>query len=261
MSEAASWLTAVFVGGFPHATLTWHALEPGLALALPPPRRAHVFPSVHCCAAPVSARQRPPRNAPRASPALPRGLQGYFSGSFQPGQPLTSGAVGLVRASKASGLKEGAVVTGMLPWTTHVILDAQQQVRHARACMPCGIDVAQPVHAGLCQAAAQQSAAAQAPAAVPAACSACWCHRGASQLHVPCFRPFTWRCIALCIGRPPPMWPQAGHGRGLTRVPCVLPPWCPAPCCVCRRACSLLTPRCWARCLSATSWVRWECPA
>jgi NADPH-dependent curcumin reductase CurA len=46
-----------------------------------------------------------------------------------PGKPLESGAVGVVRASKSQRFKEAEVVTGLLPWATHLVLDDKQQVR------------------------------------------------------------------------------------------------------------------------------------
>lgn len=45
-----------------------------------------------------------------------------------PGKPLESGAVGVVRASKSQHFKEAEVVTGLLPWATHLVLDDKQQV-------------------------------------------------------------------------------------------------------------------------------------
>jgi NADPH-dependent curcumin reductase CurA len=56
-------------------------------------------------------------------------VQGYFSGSFEPGKPLESGGVAVVKASKGGRFKEAEVVTGLLPWASHIVLDSKQQVR------------------------------------------------------------------------------------------------------------------------------------
>lgn len=53
--------------------------------------------------------------------------KGYFSGSFVPGQPLESGGVGIIRASKSQHFKEAEVVTGLMPWCTHFVLDEAKQ--------------------------------------------------------------------------------------------------------------------------------------
>lgn len=54
--------------------------------------------------------------------------QGYAAAPFQPAQPLTSGGVGVIRASKSDKFKEAEVVTGMMPWVTHFVLADKQQV-------------------------------------------------------------------------------------------------------------------------------------
>ncbi|KAF6262190.1 hypothetical protein COO60DRAFT_1636219 [Scenedesmus sp. NREL 46B-D3] len=54
----------------------------------------------------------------------------YFIGPFESGKPLSSGGIGLVKASKAAAYAEGDVVSGMLPWSSHAVLDeaAQEQL-------------------------------------------------------------------------------------------------------------------------------------
>lgn len=52
-------------------------------------------------------------------------LQGYFVGPFVPGKPLSSGAIGLVRASKSAQYSEGDVLSGLLPWSSLAVLDSQ----------------------------------------------------------------------------------------------------------------------------------------
>jgi NADPH-dependent curcumin reductase CurA len=52
----------------------------------------------------------------------------YFIGPFESGKPLGSGGIGLVKASKADGFAAGDVVSGMLPWSSHAVLDAAAQV-------------------------------------------------------------------------------------------------------------------------------------
>jgi len=59
--------------------------------------------------------------------------QGYFSGAFEPGKPLNSGCVGLVKASRSERFKEAEVVTGMLPWASHIVLGQKEQVGWAPA--------------------------------------------------------------------------------------------------------------------------------
>lgn len=56
-------------------------------------------------------------------------IQSYYLGSgFEPGKPLQGGCVAQVVASKAPGFAEGEVVSGMLPWSSHQIVEADAQV-------------------------------------------------------------------------------------------------------------------------------------
>jgi NADPH-dependent curcumin reductase CurA len=67
-------------------------------------------------------------------------MQTYFIGSgFEPSKPLNGGCVGQVVASKAAGFAEGEVVSGMLPWSSHQILDADAQVGLALCCFVCSM--------------------------------------------------------------------------------------------------------------------------
>ncbi|KAF8071356.1 hypothetical protein HT031_001440 [Scenedesmus sp. PABB004] len=54
----------------------------------------------------------------------------YFVGPFEAGQPITSGALGLVKVSRAAGFAAGDVLTGMMPWSSAFVLrpDAQAMV-------------------------------------------------------------------------------------------------------------------------------------
>eukprot|EP00879_Flechtneria_rotunda_P027486 GHRR01029447.1.p1 GENE.GHRR01029447.1~~GHRR01029447.1.p1 ORF type:complete len:287 (-),score=87.27 GHRR01029447.1:276-1136(-) len=53
----------------------------------------------------------------------------YFIGGFEPGKPLNSGIVGVVKASKAQKFSKGDVVAGMMPWVTHAVLDDKAQLQ------------------------------------------------------------------------------------------------------------------------------------
>eukprot|EP00882_Tetradesmus_deserticola_P033412 GHRQ01038171.1.p1 GENE.GHRQ01038171.1~~GHRQ01038171.1.p1 ORF type:complete len:120 (+),score=34.96 GHRQ01038171.1:108-467(+) len=52
----------------------------------------------------------------------------YFVGPFEGGQPLASGGIGLIKASKTATYVEGDVVSGMLPWSSHAVLNVAAQV-------------------------------------------------------------------------------------------------------------------------------------
>lgn len=84
--------------------------------------------SKHVSKCPAAHPQQLPASLCPHCPSHKTPVQGYFSGSFVPGKPLESGGVGVVRASKADGLKEAQVVAGMFPWSTHFVLDPKQQV-------------------------------------------------------------------------------------------------------------------------------------
>eukprot|EP00882_Tetradesmus_deserticola_P000733 GHRQ01000800.1.p1 GENE.GHRQ01000800.1~~GHRQ01000800.1.p1 ORF type:complete len:361 (+),score=177.76 GHRQ01000800.1:181-1263(+) len=57
-----------------------------------------------------------------------RKMESYYLGSgFEPGKPLAGGCVAQVVCSKAAGFAEGEVLSGMLPWSSHQILDADAQ--------------------------------------------------------------------------------------------------------------------------------------
>lgn len=63
-------------------------------------------------------------------------LRSCLSGPFETGKPLSGGGIGLVKAaSSSSKLKEGDVVSGMMPWSTFFLADAAAQV--------CGVLVRQ----------------------------------------------------------------------------------------------------------------------
>uniref|UniRef100_A0A383WMI6 Alcohol dehydrogenase-like C-terminal domain-containing protein n=1 Tax=Tetradesmus obliquus TaxID=3088 RepID=A0A383WMI6_TETOB len=73
-------------------------------------------------------------------------MQSYYLGSgFEPGKPLQGGCVAQVVASKAPGFAEGEVVSGMLPWSSHQIVEADAQglivgqlLKHVYGCKVIG---------------------------------------------------------------------------------------------------------------------------
>lgn len=50
----------------------------------------------------------------------------HYAPSFALGKPLSGGAVALVRASKAEGFAPGDVIVGRAPWSTFVVLGAEE---------------------------------------------------------------------------------------------------------------------------------------
>eukprot|EP00775_Hariotina_reticulata_P009107 gene9107-9276_t len=48
----------------------------------------------------------------------------YLGSTFEPGKPLTSGGIAVVRASKSRQYTEGDVISGMFPWSSHFVLQS-----------------------------------------------------------------------------------------------------------------------------------------
>lgn len=49
----------------------------------------------------------------------------YFFPPFQPGKPIESACIAVVKQSQAKGFAEGDVVTGMMPWITQQVIAAE----------------------------------------------------------------------------------------------------------------------------------------
>jgi hypothetical protein len=71
--------------------------------------------------------------------------------------------VGIIKASKSQRFKEADVVTGMLPWVTHIVLDDKRQVGRM-------------VTAEQCLAAAWPAAVSMRLRGCPLSAACCSCH-------------------------------------------------------------------------------------
>jgi hypothetical protein len=131
-----------------------------------------------------------------------------------------------VRASKGGAHKEGAVLTGMMPWASHFVLDAKQQVCVcvcASVCVCVCVCVRACVCVCLCVRACVRACVSEHNICVPRVCVCVCMHVGRALHAADC-------CAALA---------DAGAASHVLAHPC-----CPNN----RPPCSPLTPRCWARC-------------
>jgi NADPH-dependent curcumin reductase CurA len=58
-------------------------------------------------------------------------LQSYYRQPFEQGKPISSRGIALVTKAGpdvGSGFEEGDILSGMMPWSSHAILDRRAQV-------------------------------------------------------------------------------------------------------------------------------------